>query len=74
MALYEAIARWIKEILNYLKMQKMCNEAVGIEPRSLTCIPHHFKTQERGNEAVLMHPYLLGHVPDILRPWRCTTR
>ena len=45
MAPYEAIAHWIKEI-HYLKTQEMCNEAVGVEPRSLTCLPDRFKTQE----------------------------
>ena len=45
MALYEAIARWIKVIPNYLKIQEMCKEVVGIEPRSLTCIPDRFKTK-----------------------------
>ena len=54
MAPYEAITRWIKEI-HYLKTQEVCNEAVGVEPRSVTCLPDRFKTQETGNEAVPMY-------------------
>ena len=61
MAPYEAITRWIKKI-HYLKTQEVCNEAVGVEPRSLTCLPDRFKTQETSNEAVPMYLYLLGHI------------
>ena len=59
MALYEAIARWIKEVPNYLKTQEMCNLAVRIEPCSLACVPDHFKTQEICTETVPMciHTY-----------------
>ena len=45
----------------------ICNEAVHTEPRSLTYILDHFKTQDMCNEAVVGNAYTLGLVPDHLK-------
>ena len=39
MSYYENVQRWIREIPGRLKTQEMCEEAVWIEPRSLTFVP-----------------------------------
>ena len=49
---YENFPIWIREIPEHLKTQEMCDEAVGIEPRSLAFIPDHLKIQGMCNEAV----------------------
>ena len=41
----------------------MCNEVVHIEPRSLTFVPDHFKTEEMCNQAVEKDPYRLRFIP-----------
>ena len=43
---YENVPRWIREIPGHLKKQEMCEEAVGIEPRSLAFVPDRFKTEK----------------------------
>ena len=43
---YENVPRWIREIPGRLKTQEMCDEAVRIEPRSLSFVPDHFKTED----------------------------
>ena len=48
----ENVPRWIREIPGHLKTQEMCDEAVGIEPRSLAFVPDRFKTGEMCNEAL----------------------
>ena len=47
--------------------QKMSNEAVHIESRSLAFIPDRFKTQEMCIKAVEIDPYTLKYVPVYLR-------
>ena len=42
----ENVPRWIREIPGRLKTQEMCDEAVRIEPRSLSFVPDHFKTED----------------------------
>ena len=44
MALYEAIPCWKIEILDHLKAQEMCNEAVYMRPYLLEYVPDQFKT------------------------------
>ena len=48
----ENVPRWIREIPGHLKTQEMCDEAVGIERRSLAFVPDRFKTGEMCNEAL----------------------
>ena len=43
------MTHWIKVVPDHLKMQEMYNEAVHIEPLSLTYVPDRFKTQEMCN-------------------------
>ena len=63
---YENVPRWIREIPGHLKTQEMCDEAVGIEPRSLAFVPDHFKTEGMCNEAVGRNAYTLDNVPDYI--------
>ena len=62
----ENIPRWIREIPGHLKAEKMCDEGVGIEPRSLAFFPDRLKTEKMCNEAVGMDAYTLGDVPDYI--------
>ena len=55
---------WIITILDHLRTQEMCNDAVHMKPLSLTYIPDRFKTQEMCNEAVRNKPRLMLFVPD----------
>ena len=48
----ENVPCWIREIPGHLKTQEMCDEAVGIERRSLAFVPDRFKTGEMCNEAL----------------------
>ena len=56
---------WIVTILEHLKTQEMCNEAVCKNPLSLAYVPDHHKTQEMCNEVVrsklFMLLFLLDH-------------
>ena len=52
----------------------MCNEAVHIEPCSLTYVPDHFKTEEMCSDAVEKEPYRLGDVSDAVKMARCVKR
>ena len=54
-------------VLDHLKTQEMCDEAVHTKPPSLAYVPDHFKTQEICNEAMCREPYALGFVPDHLK-------
>ena len=55
---------WIVTILDHLKTQEMCNEAVDIEPLSLAYVPDHFKTQEMCDKVVCNNLCMLLFVPD----------
>ena len=52
MSLSANVPRWIREIPGHLKTQEMCEEAVGIQPRSLAFFPDQIKTEKMCNEAV----------------------
>ena len=58
---------WLKETPEHLKTQEICNEAVQMEPCTMTFVPDHFKTHDMCNKAVCMEPLLLKHVPDHLK-------
>ena len=60
---YKNVPRWIREIPDHLKTQKMCDEAVRIESYSLEVVPDRFKTEEMCNEAVRRGPSTLYYVP-----------
>ena len=60
----ENIPRWIREIPGHPKTQEMCDEAVGIEPRSLAFVLDRFKTEDMCNEAVGRNAYILGNIPN----------
>ena len=53
-------------VLDGLKTEEICNEAVRREPYNLWHVPDHFRTQEMCNEAVEEDPYMLKFVPDPL--------
>ena len=40
MPYYENVSRWIKEVPRHLKTQEMCEEALGVESRSLAFVPN----------------------------------
>ena len=44
----------------------MCDEAVWIEPRSLSFVPYHFKTEGVCIKAVKRNPYALEYVLDYI--------
>ena len=44
----------------------MCDEAVRIEPRSLSFVPDHFKTEDLWIKVVWKNPYALDYVPDYI--------
>ena len=46
------------------KTEKMCNEAVKVDPWQLIDVPHHFKTQKMCDDAVWGDPFSLQFVPD----------
>ena len=60
---YENVPCWIREIPGCLKKQEMCDEAVWIEPRSLSFVPDRFKTEGVCIKAVRRNPYALDYVP-----------
>ena len=64
---YENVPCWIREIPGCLKKQEMCDEAVWIEPRSLSFVPDRFKTEGVCIKAVRRNPYALDYVPDYLK-------
>ena len=66
MSLLANIPGWIIEISDHLKTQEICNEAMRIEPLSLTYVPDNFKTQEMCTEAVQIEPNVLACAPDDL--------
>ena len=43
---YENVPRWINEVLDHLKTQETCIEAVEKNPHSLAFVLDHFKTQD----------------------------
>ena len=61
------MAYWINEILDHLKTEQPCIEAVEKCAWLLKYGPDHFKIQEMCNEAVRNHPYTLEYVPDKLK-------
>ena len=48
---------------DWYKTQKLCSEAVDIEPLSLEYVPDHFKTQEMRDKAVVRNPRMMLFVP-----------
>ena len=67
MSYYENVPRWIREIPRRLKTQEMCDEAVWIEPRSLSFVPNRFKTEGLCTKAVRKDLYALDCVRDSLK-------
>ena len=67
MSLLEIIPIWIREIPDHVKMQEICNEAVGIEPCPSVYVLDHLIMQEMCNEAVRRGSYILRHVSDHFR-------
>ena len=67
MSYYENISRWKKEIPGCVKTQKMSDEAVEFEPRSLAFVPDSFKIEDICSNAVGRDAYTLVHVPDHLK-------
>ena len=67
MSLLEIIPVWIREISDNLKTQKMCNEAMRIEPYSLAFVPDRFKTQKMCDKTIEIDPFTLWHVPGNLK-------
>ena len=61
MSLCADVPCWIKEIPDRLKTTEMCNEAVRIEPSSLSFAPDHFKAEEICLGVVPQKPYILGY-------------
>ena len=59
-----AAPRWIIEMPDHLKTQDMCNEAMRINPISLSYVPDHLQTQELCDAAVRENPCELEFVPD----------
>ena len=70
MSLLEIIPVWIREISDDLETQKMCNEAMRIEPYSLAFVPDCFKTPEMCDKAIEIDPFTLWHVSDNLKTQR----
>ena len=61
---YESVLRWIREIPEHFKTQKMCNETVAQFPYTLRYVPDHLKTQKTCNQAVRNNPAVFFLVPD----------
>ena len=61
-----AVPRWVIEIPDHLKTQEMCNEAVRINPLSLTYVPSH-QTQEMCDSAVREDPCRLEFVSNYFK-------
>ena len=61
------MSSWIITIPDHLKTQEMCNEAVRINPLSLTYVSDRFKTQEMCLEVVRNMACMLLFVTDHLR-------
>ena len=64
---YESVPRWIREITEHFKTQKMCNETVAQFPYALRYVRDHLKTEEMCNEALEVDPWSLYYVPDHLK-------
>ena len=68
---YDEVARREPLLLEYvpdwLKLQKMCNEAVRNKPSMIYFVPDQYRT----NEAVRTEPLLLQYVPDHFKTWKC---
>ena len=64
---YESVPRWIKEIPEHFKTQKMCNETVAQFSYALRYVPDDLKTEEMCNEAVSNNPAVFFLVPDHLK-------
>ena len=67
MSMYATVPNWIKEILDHLKTQHMCNEAVRMESYSLNFVTEQYKSQDMCNEAVGMESWSMKFVPDHLK-------
>ena len=64
---YESVPRWIREISEHFKMQKMSNEMVAQFPYTLGYVPDHLRTQEMCNQAVRNNPAVFFLVPDCFK-------
>ena len=64
---YESVTRWIREIPEHFKTQKMCNEIVALFPYTLWCVSDHFKTQDMCEKAVHNNPGVPFLVPDCFK-------
>ena len=73
MSYYENVPRWIREIPGRLTTEEICDEAVWIEPRSLSFVPNHFKTEDLCIKAVRRDPYALDCMPDNLKTQKNVT-
>ena len=67
MSYYENVPRWIREIPDRLTTEEICDEAVWIEPRSLSFVPNHFKTEGLCIKAGRRDPYALDCMLDNLK-------
>ena len=56
---------WIVTIPDHLKTEEMCDEAMHIEPLSLTYDPYRFRTQEMCDEAVHKKLCMILFVPNL---------
>ena len=53
----------LQYVLDHLKTQEMCNEAVGIDPWSLYDVPYQLKKEKMCDKAVKDDHYSLQFVP-----------
>ena len=63
---YESVQFWIREFMEYLKTQEMCNKVVEEGACSLVFVPNRFKMEEMCNEVGSREPYTVPYVPDHL--------
>ena len=73
MSYFENVPRWIREIPSHLRtqemcgevynVQKMCNEAVEIDPWQLYDVPYYLKTQKMCDDVAQRDSYSLQFFP-----------
>ena len=61
------VPRWIIEIHDHLKTQRMCDEAVRNIPCTMLLVPDHLKTMEICNEIMRIMPEALHRIPDCFK-------
>ena len=71
---YENVQRWIREIPGHRKTQEMCDEAVGLERRSLAFAPDRFMKEEMCNDPVGWDICTLNNVPDYIMTQKLVRR